>query len=102
MGPALWHTQVGGDEAPGGDPGGLGGGPPLYGREEAAHRAVDRVQARRAEGLHEVEDELGVDRLPRVRADALRHDELATGREGAVDLAKRERDRKSTRLNSSH
>src|SRR5207253_8981438 len=74
------------------EPGGLDGGPPLSGRQEAARRTVDRMQARRAEGLHEVEDELGVDRLPRVRADALRHDELATRYQGAADLAERERE----------
>src|ERR671918_759760 len=47
-------------------PGALEGTPPLLDRQEASRGPVDRVQARRAEGLHEIEDELRVDRLPRV------------------------------------
>src|SRR6476661_836645 len=63
---------------------------PLLGGEEPTIGSVDRVQSRRSECLDQIEDELSIDGLARVRPYALGCDQPSTGTERAQDLAQRE------------
>src|SRR6266511_697612 len=58
------------------EPGSLDGRLPLLGREESATGTVERMKPRRSERLRQVEDELGIDRLPPAGAHALGRDEI--------------------------